>query len=112
MARKRNDNDQDGGVATLPPPERNPEHEDAEARHASSMRGEPIHGACVGLPVQFHTLQGPVPGVLSRQSLTDQSIWDVKIIPSGASIFVVRTAVRHSDEPRPGCWTFLPGFGG
>ncbi len=68
---------------------------------------------CVGLPVQFHTERGPVPGLLARKSLTTEG-WDVKIMPAGALSWVLRPSVNQCsvDEARPGHWSFLPGFGG
>lgn len=66
---------------------------------------------CVGLPVQFHTNRGPVPGVLARKSLTTPG-WDVKILPEGALSWVLRPSVQQCDEPMPGRWSLLPGFGG
>ncbi len=63
---------------------------------------------CVGLPVQFHTLTETLPGWLQRQSLTDPDLWDVKVSLNGPGMLVLRSAVRQSDEPKPGCWTMLP----
>ncbi len=63
---------------------------------------------CVGLPVQYFGREGVLPGVLCRQCLTDPEAWDVKVLPSGASVYVPRPAVKHGDGTQPN----LPGFGG
>lgn len=63
----------------------------------------------IGCPVQFCGDDGSVvPGVLQRESLTEPGIFDVKISPHGAALWVTRYAVRRSEKPTPGCWSFGP----
>lgn len=64
--------------------------------------------ACVGLPVQFHNGSEVLPAFLQRQSITSPDLWDVKVSLSGAGTLVTRSAVKHSEEPAPGCWSYLP----
>lgn len=65
---------------------------------------------CVGLPVQFSygSAGEIIPGVLQRQNRTDPSLWDVRIWLNGAHTYVTRAAVKYSETPAPGCWSFLP----
>lgn len=67
---------------------------------------------CEGLPVQYHTVNGPLAAFLERRCFTDASKWDVRVWVSGAYNPVVHTDVEQAFEPTPGCWTMLPGFGG
>jgi hypothetical protein len=64
--------------------------------------------ACVGLPVQYHDGREVIPGVLQRRSIVNPDVWDVKVSLHGAGTAVTRAAVRHSEKPAPGCWSFLP----
>lgn len=68
----------------------------------------PARRPCVGLPVIFQTEREAIPGVLQRRGITEPDLWDVRVFPNGAMTSVVRAAVRHSAEPKPGCWSFLP----
>ena len=110
MAKQRQTRDE-GGTATIDAPAANAEM-DARSEDFLGVSHDPpaLRQPCVGLPVQYHTPQGPIPGVLQRQSIADKSLWDVKISLSGASVMVLRSGVRFAEAPTLGCWTFLPGW--
>ena len=63
---------------------------------------------CIGLPVQYHTPTETLPALLQRQGLTDKSVWNVKVFLGGASVPVMRTAVKFSETPKAGCFSLLP----
>lgn len=86
------------------------------ARAPKPLESAPVVGGvvgvrqpCVGLPVQYHTDNEVLPGLLQRQSKADPALWDVRLFLGGPSLPVLRVGVKHSDEPKAGCWTFLPG---
>ena len=107
----------DGPPAVEPSPEpqraapRSHKRKPAEASHpllAQEAYPSPRQ-PWVGCPVQFCGDDGSIiPGVLQRESLAEPGIFDVKVSPHGAALWVTRYAVKHSETPKPGCWSFGP----